>query len=326
MSHEFESGFVVRNPAWHGLADVLDEHVSSWDEARELAGLDWDVVEVPVYGKYRPNTDHPYYKEIDGYKMIVRSDNGNVLNIANDTYTPFSNADIGPLVEAIADQPDVRYETVGSLKEGRVVWAQLRLTEPLQIAGDNSPIHTFASVVNSHDGSMALAAQSGNVRIVCMNTVKAAERESQTKNTRFTFRHTGTINDRVEEAKRVVRGMKSEREDYEEWAKNLLGIHVTEEQRELFITEFIPEPTAAVVSDRVMANIQDARNTVRGYLNSRTCEGINHTAYGLVQAGIEYLDHGRGYQSQETHFTRSYLKREPLKRKMEKIAREVALA
>jgi len=47
MAHEFESGFVVREQAWHGLATVLPENPSV-DEALRASGLDWDVEVRPM--------------------------------------------------------------------------------------------------------------------------------------------------------------------------------------------------------------------------------------------------------------------------------------
>ena len=47
MGHEFESGFVVRDKAWHGLATVLPENPTV-TQALQAAGLDWDVLERPM--------------------------------------------------------------------------------------------------------------------------------------------------------------------------------------------------------------------------------------------------------------------------------------
>jgi hypothetical protein len=43
MAHEFESGFFVKESAWHGLGKVVSEAPKSGAEAARLAGLDWTV-------------------------------------------------------------------------------------------------------------------------------------------------------------------------------------------------------------------------------------------------------------------------------------------
>src|SRR5690242_8795690 len=48
MSAEFEQGFFVRVPAWHGLGTVLDDYPGR-EEAMRLAGHDWDIVELPSF-------------------------------------------------------------------------------------------------------------------------------------------------------------------------------------------------------------------------------------------------------------------------------------
>ena len=48
MSAEFESGFFVKTPAWHGLGTVVTS-APTVAEALHLAGLDWTVDKVPLY-------------------------------------------------------------------------------------------------------------------------------------------------------------------------------------------------------------------------------------------------------------------------------------
>ena len=127
MAHLLDSMFSVRATPWHGLGTILDEYPASWDEARKLAGLDWEPIEAPTYRRVPViNEDGSLdvrYEEIPGHKLIERSDNSVVLAVPRDTYTIFPNADLGPLVEAVLNQSGGRYEyeTAGSLDEGRKV-------------------------------------------------------------------------------------------------------------------------------------------------------------------------------------------------------------
>lgn len=324
MAHEFDSGFFVREPAWHGLGTVIDDFVTDWDEARTLAGLDWDVREVPVFARYgTPET--PDFRPIEGQKMIVRDDNGECLAIHNDTYEPFSNADLGPLMEALVGEEDVQYETAGSLKGGRKVWALVRLREPIEVPGDpKGATMPRLAVQNSHDGSGSLRAQAIMTRIVCDNTSRMADIEAGRNGTQYTFRHTKNIHEYVDAAKQAVRGLRDSRETYIEWANDLLGIRVTPEEEAEFIRLFMPEPPADVVSDRVRANIHEARQDFRNILQSATMtDDLAETGYGLVQASIEYLQHVRGAQTTETRFTRTYLSQDAMQRRAEDMVRAV---
>ncbi|MGH2412425.1 MAG: hypothetical protein ACRDEA_01750 [Microcystaceae cyanobacterium] len=66
MSHEFESGFFVHQPAWHRLGKVLDNPPTT-ERAILEAGLDWMVLEEPIY---RLEKDGPV--EVSSHKSLIR--------------------------------------------------------------------------------------------------------------------------------------------------------------------------------------------------------------------------------------------------------------
>jgi phage/plasmid-like protein (TIGR03299 family) len=268
------------------------------------------------------------YEPVDGFNVIQRSDNGKVLAAMKDSYEIFPNRDLGPLVEAVLQQGGGRYEyeTAGSLDEGRKVWALIRAAEPFQVPGDpNGAVLPYVAIQNSHDGSGALRVQRLRTRIVCANTSHAADLESERHGVQFVFRHSAKIHERVDFAKRVLAGMKSDQVAAQEWAADLISIPVSARGQQAFVESLIPMPVAEVITDRVRGNIEAARAKVWGYLNGPTCDGISNTAYGLTQAAIEFADHGRGSRSVESKFARCVLSPEPLKKLAEKLAREAAL-
>jgi phage/plasmid-like protein (TIGR03299 family) len=312
MAHNFETGFVVREPAWHGLANVLDDYPGDWNTARRLAGLDWEPVEAPIFAAPM-ETPETIFAEVpaapeplDGFKVVRRSDTGKVLHVHRDSYEVFPNADLGPLVEAfLAQGEDVKYETAGVLDGGKKVWVMVKLAEPFMVPGDPSGATlSRIAIQNSHDCSGALRAQRLQTRIVCDNTSLAADREAGRHGLEFMFRHTQRIHEYVEQAKQALAGLHADRANYLEWAADLLDIRISEPQAEAFIQAFIPQPVGEVVSDRVRGNVEDAQGRLRSILSSPTTEQVKHTAYGLVAASIEYLDHSRAFRSAETHFTR----------------------
>jgi len=48
MASNFETGFFVREPAWHGLGTIVQDAPTSAD-ALHLAELDWTVEQKPVF-------------------------------------------------------------------------------------------------------------------------------------------------------------------------------------------------------------------------------------------------------------------------------------
>ena len=143
----------------------------------------------------------------------------------------------------------------------------------------------------------------------CDNTAQMADLDARARGTEFVFSHTKNVADRIIEAKAALAGWRLSVEAFQDQANYLAQLGITTAQRELFLERFIPMPMTATVSDRVVSNVEEARGLVRIFLDSATCEGIAGTAYGLMQASVEYLNHGRRAHSQESRFKRSYLDR-----------------
>lgn len=83
---------------------------------------------------------------------------------------------------------------------------------------------------------------------------------------------------------------------------------------------------AAEVTERVQKHIDDARGEFWGILNGGLTVPVNlrNTAYGVVQASIEMLDHVRGYKSRGSYINRSVLRDESLKAQLVPLVRRVA--
>lgn len=334
MPANFESGFAVRDPSWHGQETLLDDYPDSWDIAREHAGLTWDPVESPLYVKVGGDTPlgdgtaEEHFRELKGHKAILRNDNGAELATVRDTYGLVTHGEMGEILEAVLDQDTkLKYETAGSVQGGRKVYTIVRLDNPFRVPGDPSATFTYLVFLNAHDGEGALKVSYSNVRVVCYNTFRMAEAEGARHGYEFSFRHTKTIKDRIKQAQAALSGALKEQQAWLEFASELSLLSITPTQRELFVVEFIPSPPDALISDRVANNIEEARNSLRKILqHDVTTEGIRDTAYGLVQGAGEYLDHYRRYRNRDTYVNRTLLRPEPLKAKAVKLAREVALA
>src|SRR6185437_9656023 len=113
---------------------------------------------------------------------------------------------------------------------------------------------------------------------------------------------------------------------YTELARDLLAIRITPEQRELFINQFIPKPPDGLITDRVARNVDEVRRALRLLFDSPTTAPVAHTAYGLIQASGEYLDHVRNARSWETRLNRTLIRPEPLKHRALSLVREITAA
>jgi len=352
---EIQEMFSVRETPWHRQGHVLDDYPQTFEEARKLAGLDWDPIAVPVYqgldkDRLRERIVEALREErpleqVDAllaacdqslitdkeFRRIARSDDvPKSLSYQRDSYNIIPNSVFGEIIDSItgAAPGKIRLETGGCLSGGRQVWILARLDEPIEFKGDKSLTFPHLGITSRNDGKASCAARLTTVRIVCWNTFSAAEAEGERTGAVYSFSHRGNWRDRIGEAREALMFARREAAEYVETMTELLGIKVTSVQEQLFLQAFIPSPPEGVISDRVAKNIDEARAAVAGFLNSPTVEGagVRGTAYGLVQAAGEYLDHARRANSWETKMGRSILRQEPLKAKAAQLARQAALA
>lgn len=324
MSHLFESGFCVREASWHKLETLLDEYPGSWAEARDLAGMAWDPIAEPIYSLDGVNEDgSPRFVEIEGFRRIARSDTGFTLSVMSDTWSLIDHAEMGQIVEAVLDQPNVKWDTAGVLDSGRRVYATAYLDEPITIPGDDSLTFPYLVILNRHDGKGACKLLPTTVRVVCANTYAAAEAMGERDGCAFSFMHTKNWRDRVADARDAVTGVRRATAEWVKIATDLSLLKVTPEQRRIFVHEFIPAPPGEVISDRVARNIDEARTRLFSLFDGPTVAPVADTAYGLVQAAGEYLDHLRSYRSNASYMGRQLLQPEPLKYRAVKLAREI---
>lgn len=316
MSHEITQSdgmFTTRLAAWHGLGHVFEGYPKREEAQPMVHG--WEPVSEPLFRKAISIDDdgvtYEQYEEAPGFVANVRSDTASLLGVVSDSYTPVTNTELWDIGEAIEGSgADVMYETGGSLKGGAKVWLLLRLNEPIKIKGDprGETIPYFA-LQNSHDGSGAFRGQAVTTRIVCANTARVADLDAKARGTEFTFRHSKNVGDRIEQAKIALAGWRESIADWQMQAEYLLEQKAEPGISLAFLDRFIPMPPESLITERVANNVKRDRKAWMDAYHGITGEGLQDTAYGLVQASIEFLEWGRRAHNAESRFQRSFLTR-----------------
>lgn len=333
MAHEItdrDGLFTVRTPAWHRLGHVLPDHPTR-EEAQRIAHP-WEPVTEPIYtaeprivreGTAEIGTE---YVKVPGHVAVKRSDTGDTIGVVSDTYEPINNSEMYEIAEAIEGEArgSVQYETGGSLKGGRKVWLLVRLRDPLIIGGDESTATIpYYALQNSHDGSGSFRGQATMTRIVCDNTSQVADLDARARGTEFVFRHTSKVQARIDDARMALAGWRESIETYRLLSEHLLTETVDDRQLNTFVERFIPAPLAGTASERVLNNVDTAREAFKSIYRGEANERIAGTRYGLVQASVEYLNHARRANSLESRFKRNYLDRNKLTEDAMRIAQLV---
>lgn len=110
--------------AWLG---VSVEEAPTSEQALKLAGLDWNVIQKSIY-----TADGT---KVDGYRANVRDRDNRVLGVVSDRYKVVQNSEAFKFTDTLLGE-GVRYETAGSLQEGRKVWILARLPREYIITGE----------------------------------------------------------------------------------------------------------------------------------------------------------------------------------------------
>ena len=326
--------FLTHKPGWHGLGHVFEDFPSR-EEAQAIAHP-WEPITEDIYSTDL-NTDemgnlYQGYNAVEGYKMTRRSDTGKVLGVVSDKYQVVSNNELWDIAEALeGSDPDVQYETGGSLMGGAKVWLLLKLKDPLVVPGDpNGATIPYYSLQNSHDGLGSLRGQATMTRIVCANTAQAADIDSKARGTEFVFRHSKNVGQRIEQAKEALVAWKAGLTHLQERYEHLLSLPVDSKGVADFRDQLLGRPPSGMASERVWNNFERDSATWTEILEGPTCEALEGTAYGLVQATIEYAEHHRKAKASnrmtaaESRFKRHYLERSAMTRDAVRLAELVA--
>jgi phage/plasmid-like protein (TIGR03299 family) len=338
----YDEGFVVREPSWHGLENVIFADYPGREEAYVAAGHDFRVTErpllIPTTVIDHDQDDEPIWdltsaRRANGFKAIMKEMPGHpsdekLINVTGESYGIVQNDVPWDIIDTLARQPNVKYETGGVLKDGAQLFVTAYLDEPTTITGDDSPTYPFIYATWTHDGSGAIRLGRTNIRIVCANTAAAAELESARAQRDFTFKHTKNVMLRIEDAKLALDGVREAHQEFVDIAEELARQTITEAQREMFVRGLIESPPQHLISDLVQRHIDTARGEVTAILanGSSIADAHRLTGYGLLCAGVEYLDHLRGYRTTGTYVGRTLLRNEPAKAKLVPLIREVIAA
>lgn len=275
MAANVETMFYVREKPWHGLGTSIEEAPES-KEALRLAGLDWKVKQVPIF------TDSNTL--INGYKANIRDTDGKVLGVVTDRYKVIQNDEAFAFTDELLGQ-GVRYETAGSLQEGKRIWLLARMPREYIISGERiSPYLVFS---NTHDGSGAVRVAITPIRVVCNNTLNLA---LSTAKRSFSMIHTGDIKGKIQEAKDTLFMAEKYMDNLSVEIENLRTKKITDEQIENYIKILLPLPDET--TDLQEKNILKLRTDLRSrYYDAPDLRNVGNNAYRWINAVSDFATH-----------------------------------
>lgn len=275
MAANVETMFYTREKPWHGLGTMVAETPNSKDALR-LAGLNWKVLQEPVYTENE--------ELIQGYKANVRDTDRKVLGVVTDRYKVIQNEEAFAFTDTLLGE-GVRYETAGSLQEGRRVWMLARLPREFIIGGERiSPYMVFS---NTHDGSGAVKTALTPIRVVCNNTLNLALRTAKRS---WSMIHTGDISGKIEEAKNTLLLADEYMTALGLEFENLRKIKLSEKQVLDYIKILLPmEENYSLLQKRGVEKLR-ADMKMR-YFDAPDLKDVGNNGYRFVNAVSDFATH-----------------------------------
>ena len=277
MAANVESMFYTREKPWHGLGTKVEEAPTSAD-ALYLAGLDWKVVQEHIFTETGGT--------ILGYRVNVRDSDRKVLGVVSERYKIIQNSEAFAFTDTLLGS-GVRYETAGSLQDGRRVWLLARLPREYIIAGERiSPYLVFS---NSHDGSGAVKVALTPIRVVCNNTLNLA---LGTASRSWSMVHTGNIRDKIQEAKDTLFMAEEYMDSLGKEFERLRRQKITDGQVREYVEQLLPmEKNATPVQSKNIKNLRE--DMMCRYYDAPDLQGIGNNAYRFINAVSDFATHSR---------------------------------
>jgi phage/plasmid-like protein (TIGR03299 family) len=300
MSHEIEEKQIAYAEAevpWHGIGAPMKKN-QSVDRWLKAANLDWEVVNVPVFGRTADGIEI----ESGNRSMFVRGDTIKderpmVLTYASDTWTPLQNRDALNFMDRYVRSGDAELETIGALRGGKVVWGLAKMKHEFEVRkGDR--VGGYLLIVSPHEAGSSIKVQTTTVRVVCANTMAASNavadtHYTQSHRTEFDF---GRAADAIAAAHEDLFEM-------EKRCKVLDKLKLT--MADAFEKVIIPVFEPNLEQERVKEAADPTSITKKLEAIAESVQlapgAIPETGWGILNGVTHYIDHVHG-RSQETRF------------------------
>ena len=286
----------VATPAWHPLGTVLEENTKAktdWRLACTAAGLDWEVGMAPltVGGTVLHDEDDTRFEDhlqlagaqVPGKYVTYRKDDNTIFNVVGKNYHPFQNKNVFNWFDPFLKSGEVEFDTMGSLKSGRTVWALAKFVDNsgnFEI-GDGDKVEMYLALVTSHAGEFKNQCIISPTRIVCQNTLSMAQGSSKLmawKHTKGQHETAAQVRETINVAKqsfevtaesfKKLRAHGMKRDDMVQFFKGVIGADPKEElhkRTQGIIDDLVERSRSAAGAEMAGSNLWGAYNAVTNY-------------------------------------------------------------
>lgn len=292
MSHLVESMAFTNATPWHGIGQALPpkQPLEVWVSA---AGMDWQIESSDVMYAAQM-AQGQLFKTNPASKVLYRSDNLEPLSVVSPRYKVVQPREVLEFYRDLVSVGGFELETAGVLKGGRKLWALARTGQETMVKGGDR-VKAYLLLATSCDGTLCTTAQFTSVRVVCNNTLQMATSECS-----------GTVkvpHSTVFDPQSVKDDLGIGLSGWDRFISNIKQLSqrpVSPEETRLFFQEVLDEPTAQTTEEASASKaMQQVIALYSGAGVGSMLPGSRGTAWGLLNAITEYVDHHRRARNQD---------------------------
>jgi len=284
---------------WHGLGQQIADG-DSIETIQSKAGLGYEVLRAPVeYSTLDVLTGATVRHKASDREVLFRSDTKKSVGVVGRGYKVHQPREIVGFFRDLVDAAGFQIEVAGAIREGKRIWALARVNREACVIGDDL-VRGFLLLSTSFDGSAATRAQYTDVRVVCNNTLTEADLENAPS--RVSVFHSTTFDaDKVKDRLGIVAGNFDKRL---EAFRALSSTQLTAAKVDAYLVDLFRSASKVVPTENTEAAVAAAVRDSKAYREvlalfdgagkGATMRGVSGTAWGLLNAVTEYVDHHAG--------------------------------
>ncbi len=290
MAHLIESMAYANATPWHGLGNHLTENqpIEVW---AQQAGMDWNIREASVRFVAEHDAKISSIHTFPENKVLFRSDTNAPLSVVSQRYQVVQPREILEFYRDLTEISGFELETAGVLKGGRKIWALAKTGQSTALRG-NDVTNGYVLLATACDGTLATTAQFTSIRVVCNNTLAVALAGGTGA---VKVPHSTCFD--PEAVKKQLGISVSSWDEFMYRMKKLSERKVKSVEAErYFLRVFTDHNSKAMgqTNERAMAK---ALTLFDGHGKGSDLESAKGTAFGLLNAVTEFVDHERRARS-----------------------------
>jgi phage/plasmid-like protein (TIGR03299 family) len=289
MAHLVQTMAYANVEPWHGLGNRLpaEAPLETWQEA---AGMNWQIHETPVLYNVAGDAGLHVKSNADA-KVLYRFDTHASLSVVSNRYKVVQPHDVLEFYRDLTVAGGFTLETAGVLKEGRKLWALAKTGQEIQLRGGDQ-VGAYLLLATSCDGTLCTTAQFTSVRVVCNNTLQMAVGDSSGA---VKVPHSTLFDPKaVKEALGI--GLSSW-ERFVTDIKRLADRPIHKFEAMNFLVKVLGDPNLPLAEQPNQKALQTVHNLYAGQGMGADLSSANGTAWGLLNAVTQYVDHERRARS-----------------------------